>query len=82
MFDRNLNLFDEIVCQKVSDAQVVKAFSRRIKKVAGFKHVSAPLPLRNSVNRVLFYLVFASQKAVAAEIIKYIFEKFGNYGSR
>jgi three-Cys-motif partner protein len=82
LFDRNLNLFDETVCQKISDAQVVKAFSERIKKVAGFKHVSDPLPLRNSVNRVLFYLVLASQKAVATEIIKYIFEKFGNYGSR
>jgi three-Cys-motif partner protein len=61
---------------KQSNDEIVAAFRQRLKKVAGFKFVPEPLPMRNSINAVVYYLFFASQKPVAEEIITYIFHKY------
>ena len=58
-----------------SDA-IVAAFQERLKTVAGFNVVPTPLPMKNSSNVVVYYLFFASQKAVAQKIIDDIFAKY------
>jgi three-Cys-motif partner protein len=60
---------------KQGNDDIVAAFRQRLKKVAGFKFVPAPLPMRNSTNAVVYYLFFASQKPVAEKIISDIFRK-------
>jgi hypothetical protein len=62
---------------KQGNEQIVAAFRERLKKVAGFGFVPEPLPMRNSRNAIVYYLFFASPKAVAAKIITDIFGKYG-----
>lgn len=63
---------------KLDNKDVVNAFRERLKSVAGFKYVPEPVPMRNSSNAVVYYLFFASQNPVAEEIVRYIFNKYGN----
>jgi hypothetical protein len=51
-------------------------FRDRLKKVAGFGFVPEPLPMRNSKKAIVYYLFFASPKAVAERIITDIFGKY------
>jgi three-Cys-motif partner protein len=55
---------------------VVEAFITRLKKVAGFKHVARPYPMKNSTKAVVYYLILASAKEVAKDIVEGIFEKY------
>jgi three-Cys-motif partner protein len=72
---RQTNLFGpEMV--KQGNEQIVAAFRERLKKVAGFGFVPAPLPMRNNRNAVVYYLFFASPRAVAEKIITDIFGKY------
>jgi three-Cys-motif partner protein len=61
---------------KQGNEQIVAAFRDRLKKVAGFNFVSEPLPMRNSKKAIVYYLFFASPKAVAEKIITDIFGKY------
>jgi three-Cys-motif partner protein len=61
--------------EKTNNETVTKAFRERLLNVAGFKHVSKPLAMRNSRDAVVYYLYFASPKPVALEIVKDIFKK-------
>jgi three-Cys-motif partner protein len=61
---------------KQSNDAIVAAFQKRLKTAAGFSFVPAPLPMKNSVNAVVYYLFFASQKPVAQKIIDEIFAKY------
>lgn len=61
---------------KQGNEAIVAAFRDRLKKVAGFQFVPEPLPMRNSTNAVVYYLIFASPKPVAQKIIKEIFAKY------
>jgi len=65
--------------QKVSNAKFEAAFRERLKKKAGFKYVSPPLPMKTKTNSVIYYLYFASQKPVASGIVDQI---FGTYRKR
>lgn len=71
---QNLFGYDE----KTDNKRVVSAFRRRLKDVAGFGHVSDAMPMRNSTNAIVYYLIFASHKPVAASIVKDIFKKYQN----
>jgi three-Cys-motif partner protein len=74
---RQTSLFGpEIV--KQGNEQIVAAFRNRLKTVAGFGFVPDPLPMRNSRNAVVYYLFFASPKAVAEKIITDIFNNYRN----
>jgi three-Cys-motif partner protein len=70
------NLFGGPDMVKQSNNAIVDAFRERLKKVAGFKFVPDPLPMKNSNNPVVYYLFFASQKPVAQKIIEGIFNKY------
>jgi three-Cys-motif partner protein len=71
------DLFGNVDLEKVSNQGFANAFRERLKTVAGFKRVPAPLPMRNSKGSVVYYLFFASQKGTAENIVSYIFDKFG-----
>jgi three-Cys-motif partner protein len=61
--------------EKVTNERLAEAFRERLKG-AGFKDVPNPLPMKNSRGAIVYYLFFASQKAVAAHIIRHIFNKY------
>jgi three-Cys-motif partner protein len=61
---------------KQGNDEIVAAFRQRLRKVAGFKFVPEPLAMRNSINAIVYYLFFASQKLVAEDIITYIFRRY------
>ncbi len=69
-------LFDPDI-EKQSNDVIAAAFRDRLKKVAGFKYVPEPLPMKNSNNATLYYLFFGSAKPVAENIIKDIFKSTG-----
>jgi len=61
--------------EKVSNNEVATAFQERLRQVAGFKYVPDPMPMRNDSGGIVYYLFFASQKAVAERIFKAIKRK-------
>lgn len=63
--------------EKVSNPRFAEAFRKRLKKVAGFRRVPEPLPMKNSKGSTVYYLFFASQKGTAEDIVTYIFDRFG-----
>jgi len=72
-------LFGPIDMKRGNEA-IAEGFRRRLKEIAGFKHVLKPLPMRNSKGAVIYYLFFASPKDVASRIVRDIFEKYKRLG--
>ena len=77
-YDTQHNLFK--LPEKTTNEAVAEAFRNRLKKVAEFKEVPEPMPMRNSKGSVVCYLFFASQKTVARHIIEHIFNKYCKRG--
>jgi three-Cys-motif partner protein len=75
-YEKSQGLFGTIE-GKVSNGRFAEAFRDRLKKVAGFKRVPEPLPMRNSKGSTIYYLFFASHKDTAEHIVTYIFDNFG-----
>ncbi len=61
---------------KKNNRAIVDAFVKRLKLSAGFQYVAKPFPMRNSKGAVVYYLLFAAQRPVAANIVKDIFMKY------
>lgn len=74
-YQQQENLFGDMDDFKRSNEDVVQAFCKRLKDVAGFEQVPSPVPMRNSTGAVVYYLIFASHRPVAADIVNDIFEK-------
>lgn len=55
---------------------LIQAYRRRLQKVAGFKFVPDPIPMKNSRNATVYYLFFASPNETANRIVNDIFRKF------
>ncbi len=70
------NLFGEEVKEKESNQAIAENFRERLQKVAGFKFVPEPIPMRNSTGATLYYLFFASQNSTADKLGRYILNKF------
>jgi three-Cys-motif partner protein len=70
------DLFSSPQIIKQSNDAIVSAFQERLKTVASFSVVPTPLPMKNKRNAVVYYLFFASQKAVAKKIVDGIFAKY------
>jgi three-Cys-motif partner protein len=66
--------------EKASNEAIADAFQKRLKDVANFGNVPEPIAMRNSQNVVVYYLYFASQKPVAAGIVRDIFKKYRDRG--
>lgn len=62
--------------RKTSNPVIAEAFRDRLRRVAGFKFVPEPLPMKNSRGSTMYYLFFASQRPVAQHIIDAIFQKY------
>ncbi len=67
---------------KQDNSTIASAFRERLHEVAGFEHVSKPLPMRNSTRAIVYYLFFASQQQVASDIIEDIFNKYSGQGAK
>jgi three-Cys-motif partner protein len=75
MYSTAVNLFGWE--EKSGDNEtIVRAFQDRLKKVASFKHVPEPLPMKNSKGNVVYYLFFASQNDTGDKIVRDIFKKY------
>jgi three-Cys-motif partner protein len=59
---------------------LLDAFAQRLKKVAGFKHVSQALPMRNSTGAILYHLMFATQQPIALRIASDILKSASTVG--
>jgi three-Cys-motif partner protein len=71
-------LFGPMEEKETGNEAVVEAYCKRLKDVAGFKFVPKPLPMRNSRDAVVYYLLFASQNAIGSKIAEHIFNKYRN----
>lgn len=67
--------------EKLSNEEVAEAFRKRLRAVGGFEYVPKPIPMRNSIGAVIYYLYFASQKGVAHDIVDSIFRKYETRGA-
>ncbi len=74
--DRNLFGFPE----KEPNEIVAEGFRQRLLKKAGFKYVPKPIPMRNSIGAIVYYLFFASHNSAASNIIEHIFKKYETRG--
>lgn len=70
------------MAKKEDNETVAEGFRERLRNVAGFKHVPESMPMRNSKGAIVYYLFFASQKPVAADIVTDIFNKYRQRGVR
>ena len=78
-YTRAPGLFGEME-EKTTNKSVIDAFRDRLKKVAGFKYVPEPMPMRNSKGSVIYYLFFASPNKTGAKIVENIFDNYRNKG--
>jgi three-Cys-motif partner protein len=66
--------------RRTDNETIATAFRDRLRDIAGFRHVPEPIPMRNSTGATVYYLFFASPKAVADKIVTQIFDKYRDYG--
>jgi three-Cys-motif partner protein len=74
LYTRSPGLFGEIE-EKAENDVVAEALRHRLEKVAGFKYVPRPIPMKDSAGRVFYYLFFASPNKTGARIVGEIFDK-------
>lgn len=64
-----LSLLETQAKVKTHPDRLALAFRKRLQQLAGFEEVSEPVPMRNSKGNILYYLLFASHKPVAKNIM-------------
>ena len=72
-------LFEEME-EKARNEAIVNEYQSRLKKIADFAYVPKPIPMRNSKGAIVYYLFFSSPNKTGEKIVKYIFEKYRNWG--
>lgn len=81
LYRKSPSLFPEMdLEEKASNDAVAAAYRERLRKVAGFKYVPEPMPMRNTRGAVVYYLFFASSNDTGDKIVRSIFEKHRNRG--
>lgn len=68
-------LFGALDPIRTKNDALVNAYCERLRSVAGFKHVVEPLPMKNSIGRVVYYLVFAGPNETGARIARDVMKK-------
>ncbi len=66
--------------EKQPNEVVAAAFRERLQKMAGFKYVPEPAPMRNSIGAIVYYLFFAAQQPAAANIVNDILNRYRQTG--
>jgi three-Cys-motif partner protein len=80
-YEKERGLFEDIE-KKVANKTVAEAFRKRLKDVAGFRYVPAPIPMRNEQGATVYYLYFASPNETGARIVSSIFNRYRDKGIR
>ena len=69
-------LWGDIVDEKARNEVIAEEFRKRLEKVAGFKYVPKPVPMRNKRGATVYYLFFASPNKIGASIVEDIFNTY------
>jgi three-Cys-motif partner protein len=79
-YDTTANLFgwEEKIA---GNEALVQGYRKLLKEVAGFSYVPDPVPMRNSIGAVVYYLFFASPNETGNKIVEHIFNKYRNQGA-
>ena len=62
--------------EKGTNEVFAEAYRERLKKVAGFKYVPEPVPMKTKNGSTIYYLYFASPNPVGAKIVEHIFDGY------
>ncbi len=62
--------------EKNDNESFAAAFQLRLKEVAGFKFVPAPIPMKNSRKAIVYYLFFAGNDPTGNKIVSHIFNGY------
>jgi three-Cys-motif partner protein len=71
-------LFGDDEMDKTENKDLVNAYCKRLKEVAGFGFVADPLSMLNSKNAVVYYLIFAGPNKTGWEIVQDIYRKYAS----
>ena len=66
--------------KKEGNEPIVEAYIKRLREVAGFKHVSNRLPMRNRTNSPVIYLIGASAASQGVKLFNGVFKKWSRKG--
>lgn len=69
------SLFGDEMKDKTENRDLVNAYCKRLKEVAGFGFVADPMPMRNLQKAVVYYLIFAGPNKTGWKIVQEIYEK-------
>lgn len=69
------NLFGDEELDKTDNPDLVDAYCARLRAMAGFGFVADPLPMRNSKNAIVYYLIFAGPNETGWKIVQDIYRK-------
>ena len=78
-YNKEEGLFD-IIEEKATNEVIAEAFRERLERVACFRYVPMPMPMRNTKGAIVYYLFFASPNKTGAKIINDIFAKYRDRG--
>lgn len=78
----DIDLFGSVEESKTTNEDVAEAYRERLQKIAGFKYVPKPIPMRNSSGAIIYYLFFASANRTGAKIVEDIFARYRQRGIR
>lgn len=67
---------DARVQKRVNNDDIVNFYRRRLLEQGGFEFVTEPLPMKNSQNAVLYYILMASNNETAVRIMNEILDKY------
>lgn len=60
----------------VNNDEIVQIYRQRLQDEGGFGFVTEPLPMKNSQNAVLYYILLASNNETAVRIMNEILDKY------
>jgi three-Cys-motif partner protein len=69
------NLFGGEDMDKTENQDLVNAYCKRLNEIAGFGFVADPLPMRNSRNAAVYYLIFAGPNKTGWKIVQDIYRQ-------
>lgn len=62
--------------EKIDQRSFVAAFQKRLQETARFKYVPDPVPMKNSIGAVVYYLFFASNNDTGARIANSVMKRY------
>lgn len=71
-----MDMFGGTDFAKQENRDLVNAYCDRLRRVAGFGFVADPLPMRNSKEAVVYYLIFAGPNGTGWKIVQDIYRKY------